>query len=65
MSPSSYDLCLAWNWEHDGAFVALLEGACRARQLSLLQLVPANIEEQRAALAAGAVTFRAYLDRAS
>jgi hypothetical protein len=33
-----FDLCLAWNWEYDQGFANLLEQACTARGLSLLQV---------------------------
>lgn len=60
-----YDLCLAWNWEFDGAFSAILERACADRGLTLLQLTPQNLPELWDALQAGQVNFHAMLDRAS
>ena len=60
-----YDLCLAWNWNYDGDFAALLDAACRPRGLSLLQITPDNLAEVLRALTGGQVTFRAFLDRAS
>lgn len=69
----SYDLCLAWNWEHDADFVSLLDTACQSHGLSLLQITPANIvgllqslrQAQGRPLAGNQITFRAFLDRAS
>jgi len=62
---STYDLCLAWNWKHDGDLVGLLEMACRSHGLSLLQATPSNLEELLPALASQQITFRAFWDRAS
>jgi hypothetical protein len=61
----SHHLCLAWNWEYDAAFVALLEEALRERGLTLLQVTPANLDATLAELAAGQLGFGALLDRAS
>jgi hypothetical protein len=60
-----YDLCLVWNWEYDLDFVHLLEAACSARGLSLLQITPDNLAAMTAALEKGELSFRAFLDRAS
>lgn len=60
-----YDLCLAWNWEYDNAFSAILNSACKERGLTLLQLTPGDLPEMREALANGRVGFHAMLDRAS
>jgi hypothetical protein len=62
---TAYDLCLAWNWEHDAPFVDLLDASCRARGRTLLQVTPATLERTLAGLAQGDVTFRALLDRTS
>ncbi len=62
---TSYDLCLAWNWEYDAAFVALLEAALRAHGQTLLQVTPANLGATLAELASGSLHFGALLDRAS
>ncbi len=61
----TYDLCLAWNWEHDARFVALVEAVCQARGRSLLQVTPASLDSALEGLAAGRIGFRAYLDRSS
>jgi hypothetical protein len=61
----SYDLCLAWNWEHDADFVRLLDLACQSHGLSLLEITADNIGDMLPALLNNQVTFRAFLDRAS
>ncbi|MBC7233504.1 MAG: hypothetical protein H5T68_09740 [Chloroflexi bacterium] len=61
----THDLCIAWNWEYDADFVALLETACQARGLSLLQITPHNLAWACQALATGELAFRVLLDRAS
>ena len=60
-----YDLCVAWNWEYDGDFIALLESGCGSRGLSLLQITPGNIAEILHALADKNIVCRAFFDRAS
>jgi hypothetical protein len=60
-----FDLCLTWNWEYDADFVRLLEKACQAHGLSLLQIRPDNLAASLIQLNSGATTFGALLDRAS
>lgn len=60
-----YDLCFAWNWKYDQDFATLLEKACQSRGISLLKLVPENIETLTRALQNGELHFSAYYDRAS
>jgi hypothetical protein len=62
---TSYDLCLAWNWEYDADFVVLLDMSCRSRGLSLLQITPGNLTDLLQSLVNHQVTFRAFWDRAS
>jgi hypothetical protein len=56
---------LAWNWEYDADFVAILEAACSTRGLCLWQVTPANLSAAVDALSAAGSTFSAFLDRAS
>ncbi len=60
-----YDLCLAWNWEHDSDFVRILDSACAARGLTLLAVTAPNLAESLALLSRREAGFRALLDRAS
>jgi dipeptidyl aminopeptidase/acylaminoacyl peptidase len=60
-----YDLCLTWNWEYDADFVRLLETACRAHGLSLLQVTEDKLATVLSGLDNGEITFGAFLDRAS
>jgi hypothetical protein len=60
-----YHLCVAWNWEYDADFVALLQKAFAHRDLALLQITPANAAACCAALRNGHIAFGALLDRAS
>jgi hypothetical protein len=62
---SRYDLCLVWNWEHDADFVHLLEAACAARGVSLLQVTPETLAQVLAGLESGEITFATFFDRAS
>jgi len=58
-----YDLCLTWCWKYDADFVRLLEAACQARSVSLLQVTPESLSSVLPVLEAGQITFGAYLDR--
>ena len=60
-----YDLCLAWNWEHDADFLRVLDSACAARGLTLLNVSARNLAESLSRLAGREAGFRALLDRAS
>lgn len=62
---TSYDLCLAWDWEHDTDFAELLDVACRSHGLSMLQVTPDNLADVLRSLDSGQIAFRAFLDRAS
>ena len=57
----NHDVSVAWDWEHDEAFVADLERACRARGLTFRSVTPATIEADLAAAAAGDVRWRLFL----
>jgi hypothetical protein len=61
----TYGLSIAWNWEYDADFVALLDTACRAKELSLLQITPDNLDDSLHSLAEQRVDFLAFFDRAS
>jgi len=60
-----YDLCLAWNWEYDADFAAILEAACSARGLSLWQVTPVNLASALETLSSAGSVFSVLLDRAS
>jgi hypothetical protein len=62
---AGYDLCLAWNWEHDADFVTLLHAACGSHGLSLLPTNPDNLPDVLESLFNHQIAFRAFLDRAS
>jgi len=61
----NYDLCVAWNWEYDADFIALLDAGCRAKGLSMLQVTPANLAEMLHAFAQEQIACGAFFDRAS
>jgi hypothetical protein len=62
---TSYDLCLAWNWEYDADFIALLDMACWSHGLSLLLITPDNLGDRLQSLINHQITFRVFWDRAS
>jgi len=62
---TSFDFCLAWNWEYDADFVGILEQACLARGLKFLQVTPGNLFAINEALEQNEIAFSAFLDRAS
>jgi hypothetical protein len=61
----NYDLCIAWNWEHDADFVQVLDRTCAGRGLTLLSVSLQNLHEILPRLAGGEIGFRVLLDRAS
>jgi hypothetical protein len=58
-----FDLCLSWYWEYDTDFVRLIESACQARGLSVIQVTPQTLQNVVPLLEAGQITFATYLDR--
>jgi hypothetical protein len=60
-----YPFCLAWNWEHDAGFVAVLEAAGRATGVVPFQVTPTNLDEVLRRLNSGDLAFGRLLDRAS
>jgi len=60
-----YDLCVAWNWEYDADFIALLETGCNSKGLSMVQITHGNLAEALHALAEKEIVCRAFFDRAS
>jgi len=62
---SSYDLCIAWNWEYDADFIMLLDMACQSRGLSPLQITPDNMVDMLQSFASNQIACRAFFDRAS
>ncbi len=60
-----YDFAVAWISKSDVQFVELLETACRAQGLSLLQITPVNLESITRRLQAGEISLRALLNRFS
>ncbi|MGB8212939.1 MAG: hypothetical protein WCE68_05205 [Anaerolineales bacterium] len=60
-----YDLCLAWNWEYDADFVHLIEAACAARGVSLLQVTPETLDQVLGGLENREISYRSLFDRAS
>lgn len=59
------DFCLAWNWEYDADFVAILRETCWSQGLSFLEAVPATLMNLLDGLNKGEVRFSTFLDRAS
>lgn len=60
-----YPFCLAWNWEYDADFAAVLEAAGRARGVELLQVTPENLQPVLQGLRGGTLSFGLLLDRAA
>ncbi len=60
-----FDFCLAWNWEYDADFVAILREALHSRGLSMLEITPETLANTLEALKREEVDFSFFLDRAS
>jgi hypothetical protein len=60
-----FDLAVAWNWEYDADFIALLDASCRSKGLSMLAITSDRLAEVLNALAEKEISCRAFFDRAS
>jgi hypothetical protein len=61
----NFDLCLAWNWPYDAAFVERLACVFQKAGISLYQITPANLDATLQALEREELHFKAFFDRAS
>jgi glutathione synthase/RimK-type ligase-like ATP-grasp enzyme len=61
----NFDFCLAWNWEYDADFVAILRGAFKESGLTVLEVVPDNLSRMLESLKKEEITLGSFLDRAS
>jgi hypothetical protein len=62
---TTYDLCLAWNWEYDRDFVRLLAAACEKGGLAFLTVTAENLDSTLAGLASKEISVAVFFDRAS
>jgi hypothetical protein len=60
-----YDLGIAWEWEYDAPFVALLASTCRTLGLNFIEINPQNLDALWRTLNEGGAKINAFLDRAS
>jgi hypothetical protein len=60
-----YDLCVAWNWEFDAAFIGLLDLSCQSNGLRLLQIKPDNLPQMLNSLVSRDLVCSVFFDRAS
>jgi hypothetical protein len=60
-----YDIGVAWTWEYDADFVRSIEASARSRNLTLLQIIPQNVQILTELYFQGKISFRYYFDRAS
>ena len=61
----NFDLCLAWNWPYDAAFVERLTGIFQKADITLFQTTPTNLDATLQALEREELCFKAFFDRAS
>lgn len=62
--PDIYHLAVAWDWEYDRDFVAMLEAAAHRLGLSSYSITHHNVAETLDRLTRGELVFGAFLDRA-
>ena len=60
-----YDIGVAWTWEYDADFIRSIEASACSRNLTLLQIVPQNVQILPELYFQGKISFRYYFDRAS
>jgi hypothetical protein len=61
----NFDLCLAWNWPYDTAFVERLACIFQKADIRLYQTTPANLDATLQALEREELCFKVFFDRAS
>lgn len=59
------DLAIAWNWEYDQLFIAMIRETCARRNLSVAEITPENLAEILNQARRGEWACRAFFDRAS
>lgn len=64
MSVKLFHLAIAWDWEHDRDFVALLEERVQALRLTSYSISHHNTDETIKNIQRGELKFAAFLDRA-
>ncbi len=62
---TAIDFCIAWEWEHDEEFIAILARKCRERGLTTCVASPGNLPLVEAQVFAGELSFAVFFDRAS
>ena len=62
---NKFDLGLVWSWEFDADFIRVLGQICRSHQLSVLQVIPENLDQVLSDLYNQQIIINAFLDRAS
>ena len=62
---TAIDFGIAWEWELDEGFVAILARKCRERGLTTCVASPGNLPLVEARVLAGELSFAAFFDRAS
>ena len=62
--PQHAHLVVAWNWEYDADWLSLLDAACRARGLTLIQVKPDTLADTLARIRSGDLSVGVLLDRA-
>lgn len=60
-----FDFGIAWEWEHDEQFVAILARKCRERGLTTCVVGPGDLPVAGARVLSGELAFTAFFDRAS
>jgi glutathione synthase/RimK-type ligase-like ATP-grasp enzyme len=60
-----FDLAVAWDWEHDGEFIRILESQMHAQRLLFYSISHHNTHEALRRLQKDDLSFGAFLDRAS
>jgi hypothetical protein len=65
MEQNFFDLAVAWDWEYDREFVAMLERELHNQELLFYSVSHHNAQETLKQLQKGILSFGAFLDRAS
>ncbi len=65
MTSDHFDLAVAWDWEYDREFIAILEAQVHAQRMRFYSISHHNVHDTLKQLQKGTLSFGAFLDRAS
>ena len=65
IQPKTFYLAIAWNWEFDSDFIAVIERECAVRGISTYRIDTDHLPQVLKSLKQGELAFQAFFDRAT